>query len=85
MNSNSDLRVTPVPPLELIDRTGKAADFPPDILAENPWLSDPIETRSKTRFSPRYRHNGLWRGSGYSTSAVDQDAYYVSSSTMPTG
>jgi SAM-dependent methyltransferase len=44
MNSNSDLRVTPVPPLELIDRTGKAADFPPDILAENPWLSDPIET-----------------------------------------
>lgn len=34
----------PVPPPALIDRIGRAADFPRNVLEANPWLQDPVET-----------------------------------------
>lgn len=34
----------PIPPTELIDRVGPVASFPDDVIAANPWLTDPVET-----------------------------------------
>jgi SAM-dependent methyltransferase len=31
----------PLPPVELIERVGKSRDLPDEVLAQNPWLSDP--------------------------------------------